>query len=430
MLNKTIVQHLDNIADYYITASDLVRTRSFRAAARNIELITFTITQDNFQDVTFKGLGDGIKEVIKDYLSQGTSKRLEELKESHPPLSALSLLSLYNIDLEYIKHLWITHKAKSIKDLASVSERRASLALEKMQERPNLFHPRHNTKFVPDVHLLGDMAIASAYGAGKQTIDSIAEELSRMGDKHIFIADRLASPNVLVSISEERLSSQREVIRKAQIDHNIRIWQGAIVDVDLEGNPIANSIEDRVEFVILKLETEPHTNKLSRLKKAYNSFKDKSNILIDCLDIYCAETSRGEFKRFLDETTATIVLSGDSVANIAIQEYLKPTIDLKEIRLPKVALAGYATSAEELDRLFTASELASKLGYQKEDIINCLPKPFHAPSLSKNIVGVRDNNTETKEDASERIQAAIKKIDNLRKVGSSLGDLFNRKINE
>ena len=420
-MNKNVSDHLNTIADYYIMANDLVRVRAFRSAGANVNLVAFKITKDNFKDIKFNGLGESTLEVIKQFVETGDSSRLQELSQKYPPRSILSLLSLFNFDLQYLSELWNKFKVKNISDLYSLKEERVIIALKILEKiSPTTTElPQH------DYNLIGDCLIHTAFCSGQNTVGQIAEKLKELGDKHIFIADKLASPNVLAGMAQERLATQRDVIKQTQIDQNIRIWQGAIVDLDLDSNLIApRDIFQKVEYLVIKPSTAPHTNIISRLDTALSKVK-QDNIIIDCLDIYCNEhLDPKEFQRLLTKYDPILLFPGTDLLT-----YNHIVLFLSKIKPTRVALASCADSFGELDNITIAANAAKKLNIKPNSIINCLPQPFAKVIIPESRIGVRDHSiatTRTTEVTSaEKLEAAMKKIEKLRSAANS--NIFQRK---
>jgi len=403
-------------------ANDLVRVRAFRSAAANINLVAFKITKDNFKDIKFNGLGESTLEVIKQFAETGTSSRLQELSQKYPPRSILSLLSLFNFDLQYLSELWNRYKVKNLSDLYPLKEERIVIALkvlENISPTPTEL-PQHN------YNLIGDCLIHTAFCSGQHTVGQITEKLKELGDKHIFIADKLASPNVLAGMAQDRLATQRDVIKQTQIDQNIRIWQGAVVDLDLDSNLIApRDILQKVEYLVIKPSTAPHTNIISRLDVILSKIK-QDNIIIDCLDIYCNEhLDPKEFQQLLIKYDPILLLPGvDLIAYNYIVAFLS------KIKLTRVALASCADSFGELDNITTAANAAKKLNIISSNIINCLPKPFDKMIMPESRIGIRDHSVAAEVKVQElssaqKLEVAMKKIEKLRNAANST--IFQRK---
>ena len=376
MSNQNLSNHLETLANYYMLASDFGRTRAFRSAAQNINLVNFTIDKNNIQNVTFKGLGESVVKVIHEYIETQSSSRYEELRLRYPPPSSIEMLSLFNFDLQYVKHLWETYKASSIQDLKTIKEARVRQALSY-----NTFV--QETSFAEGSYkLLGDCAVHTTYSIGKHSIDEITEKLKSVEDKHIFIADYIEGPNTIGSCSIQRFLTQKESIKQAQIKHNIRIWQGVILDIDIDGE--IRNYQD-TEYVILKPTTSPHTNVLSRLEKALKKLGPKSNIMIDFLDKYSLHLNASEFLSLIKTYNPILLLHCEnSFAASQLYHFLLPISK----QLPRIALASYAKNEDDLALFDLVVSLANKLDIQEKHIINCLPKPFGL-NVSANKIGVR-----------------------------------------
>lgn len=428
-MNSSLVDHLNKIADYYVVANDNKRSRAFRSAARNFALISFEIDRSNLKDVNFQGLGESILHEVRDFLNGKDSVRLSSLQEEFPPITALSLLNLFNFDLEYIYYLWKNFHVFTVEDLFSISERRVQIALS-IRKKMNI----SPTTLPTETHynLLGDCIVHTAYGTGKRTVDEIAEKLVELGDKHIFIADYLESPNVLGGVSVNRLVSQSQAIKRAQIDHNVRIFHGTIVDVDLDGDLImAEDALGRVEYIVIKLSTQPHLKVLSRLDKALTYLQERGfkNIIIDCLDHYV------EFA-FQKRGLESLLLKYKVVLNLFGQNAEERSIVasfLKGINLARVSLSSFSTDYDDFDNLFKSAEIATFLQIPQESIINSLPHPFKN-KISKNQIGVRDDIEEEdvnqQESLEDRLRYTMNRIQELQKVGNRLGSVLKGKNNE
>jgi len=81
--NEGLSSHLKEIAYYYNLSHDTYRNKVFNEASQTIELYPEAITSgiDAKRKIN-KGIGDSIQLEIDEYLSTGTSKRLESLKEA------------------------------------------------------------------------------------------------------------------------------------------------------------------------------------------------------------------------------------------------------------------------------------------------------------------------------------------------------------
>ncbi len=81
--NEGIANHLKEIAYYYNLSRDTYRNKVFNEASQSIELHPEAITSGiDAKRKIGKGIGDAIQLEIDEYLSTGTSKRLENLKDA------------------------------------------------------------------------------------------------------------------------------------------------------------------------------------------------------------------------------------------------------------------------------------------------------------------------------------------------------------
>lgn len=412
MKNTPLIQTLDDLANYYTLLNDHARVRTFRAAARNLELITFEITSSNLKDVNFKGLGKSLREIIEEFVTTGAVKRLQELQLQLPPLQALDLLQLFNFDLQFVLHLWNKHKAHTLEHLYSLRsvEPRVNTAIDALS-RLNLTYTQLPTATYP---LLGDMVVQSAFGAGSQTIDQICTTLKERDYKHGFVADFCESPNVLHGLSKEKILSQREVIKQAQIKHNIRIWQGLIVDVDLDGN-VPTEHAALVDYVIIKCSTHPHENIIKRCTAALTKLP---GAFLDILDKYCTLLDKQQFLQ-LAMQSALILHTPDFITTSRILDFID------NMPLINVGLASYATNDQQLDNIFLAQDLAQRLLYSDQTLVNCRPHPFKAHVKYTSTTGVREANNPSKTDALQRLEATLHRIQQLQNTG--LKHLFKDK---
>lgn len=81
--NKKLAEHLSEIAAYYSLSRDVYRGKTFSEAAKLISDYPFTITSGAHAKETIPRVGPSTIQVIDQFLSKGTSKRMEELESIH-----------------------------------------------------------------------------------------------------------------------------------------------------------------------------------------------------------------------------------------------------------------------------------------------------------------------------------------------------------
>jgi histidinol phosphatase-like PHP family hydrolase len=377
-VNTQLVKFLDTIADYYIVSRDLPRSHSFRSAARNIELLSFEISEDKLSHIQFKGLGKSTIEEIKQFLKTGSSSRLDQLKQNNITLSLLRQCSLlYDFDLQYIDHLYKNFKIQSIQDLSSLKEERVLAAIDRWKKpTPHIQVPDHSLK------LIGDCSVHSAYSSGHHSIDDLAAKLTDLGDKHIFISDFYQGDNVLSGLNESRFASRLQSIKQAQIDYNIKIFQGTIIDLDVDGKILCpSSIIKQSDFVTIKLSTRPHFDVISRVANALKSLP-KESTMIDLLDRYASSLDQQQLQQLIHHFNPIVLINPETL-NV---EYSY----LKALKIQRIALGSNANDFNQLDTIHRVGDLIYALGYSDHQIINCIAQPFKLQaSTSINRIGTR-----------------------------------------
>lgn len=390
MYNAELIKHLDAIADRYIMSGDNIRSRTFRIAARNIELLYFEIDSTNIDTISFKGIGNSVKDLIVEFIQTGTSKRFSLLEKQHPPLAALKLLQLPNMDITTLNHLW-----------------RTSGSL------PTLFIPPHDPIIPlesPPFGLLGDAAVHTSFGLGSMTNQQLITGLLERGDKHIFIADYNSSPNAPGGgLSEQLFNLQRQEFKQLQIDNNVRIWQGIVVDLDLNGKLIGSMKNiELAEFVIVKILTQPLVNVTSRLLAAITQLPHKS-LFIDCINHNSHLLNINDLQQIAAKTTILISHSSMQIAEL-----------LKRCNFPRLAFGTYSQSLEDTDKLLALLALIDQANLNTSNIVNFLPRPFLETSNHTSFAGVRlassspTSNSNQPQDPFKKIEATLTRINELR----------------
>ena len=378
MGNEKLILHLDKIADFYIFATDPVRSKSFRSLARKVETLLLEISNNNIDTIKLPGLGESTLEVIKQFIDKGKSTRHEELSQKFPPKEALDLLSLYNFDIEYVVYLWQTYRVFSLKDLQQVDEDRVKIARS---------HPKSSHSIESEPHeynILGDFIISNYSSGNASSIESMVSRLKNMGDKHIFISDYIASPNISYGVLPTRVESLGRVIKELQIKFDVKIFHGFIVDLDLDGRIICPpAILVRTEYIILKLATQPHFNIIERLSAAIESLSNRDNIIIDILDSYCNLISASVLNDFIVKYQPIVMMTRDA-SNSIVLEYLK------HVSLNRIALGSYAEDSGGLQGIHQAASAAIFLQTPASTLINCLPRPFKKEVQVQTKVGTKN----------------------------------------
>ena len=92
--NEDLANHLREIGGLYKIEGDTYRAKVFNEAAQKIELYPIVITSgQNAKETIRAGIGASIMEVIDQYLTNGTSGRLEQLKQKHN--DRVSIINLF-----------------------------------------------------------------------------------------------------------------------------------------------------------------------------------------------------------------------------------------------------------------------------------------------------------------------------------------------
>jgi len=390
MYNAELIKHLDAVADRYFMSGDSIRSRTFRVAARNIELLYFEIDSTNIDAISFKGIGNSVKDLIVEFIQTGTSKRFSLLEKQHPPLAALKLLQLPNMDITTLNHLW-----------------RTSGSL------PTLFIPPHDSIIPlesPPFGLLGDAVVHTSFGLGSMTNQQLITGLLERGDKHIFIADHNSSPNAPGGgLSEQLFNLQRQEFKQLQIENNVRIWQGIVVDLDLNGKLIGSMKNiELAEFVIIKILTQPLVNVTSRLLAAITQLPHKS-LFIDCINHNSHLLNINDLQQIAAKTTILISHSSMQIAEL-----------LKRCNFPRLAFGTYSQSLEDTDKLLALLALIDQANLNTSNIVNFLPRPFLETSNHTSFAGVRlassspTSNSNQHQDPFKKIEATLTRINELR----------------
>ena len=122
MKNIEVAELLNKIADYLELQEDTFRVRAYRKAALNIEGLSEDIEkvwkENKLEDLP--GIGKGISKKISDFLKNGKSFYLEELKKK-TPVNMEELSSIDGIGPKTILKLYKKLKIKNIKDLETAA---------------------------------------------------------------------------------------------------------------------------------------------------------------------------------------------------------------------------------------------------------------------------------------------------------------------
>lgn len=285
MLNNQLATHLKCFADFYLFEKDRGRAIAFASIADSIAKLNFKINIDNLKSLEIKGLNSSITHEIKLFLEKKPSDRFLELNNRWPTSSFRSLLNLYNFDLEYVIFLWKTYKSDSLASLKNLKEDRVQVAL-------NMLHNSHSEKNFETLQtsklsrfpILGSVSQTNTF-YNIDAVELFIQQSAKANDKYFFAANFIPSSNNFSDLEGPRLDRWFSNIKKKQIVYNIKIWTGAIVDIDIVGTPLIRQL-NKFDFYILNLCTQPHTNKIQRLIKGWNSFKEKEKVFVNFLDQY------------------------------------------------------------------------------------------------------------------------------------------------
>ena len=123
MKNLEVAELLNEIADYLEFQNEPFKIRAYRKAALVIEGLSEDITQvwkdGNLEELP--GIGEGIAKKIDDFLRNGKSKYLEELKKS-TPVNVEELGSIAGVGPKTIMKLYKHLKVKILADLERVAK--------------------------------------------------------------------------------------------------------------------------------------------------------------------------------------------------------------------------------------------------------------------------------------------------------------------
>lgn len=263
-MQKELIEHLQQIANCYYNIGDLQRYLAFTRAASSLN------------SGKTQGIGSSIEEVISQFNKTKQSTRLDEL------IGRGALLcpdDFFNFDIEYLAYLNKTYSCKTKEDLIKITELRTQQALSFTEESLITLTSATLNKF------LGDGFVQTSYSGSSLSLEEIVKHLAQT-KKHIFISDNIPSPNLRGSLTESTFKLQKSKIQALQVDHNIRIFQGCVVDVDMEGNPRASDTYlNQAEYIIVTCSTTPHENQSLRLQRAFQALQRfKKRVFIKILD--------------------------------------------------------------------------------------------------------------------------------------------------
>lgn len=118
--NEALAKHLHEIAEFYRIESDRPRYDTFKNAATKIELYPDElISGQDVKDKIGRGIGPSTIEVVDEFLTRGTSKRLEDLENKNPERTKILKLFMtvhsigpvtankfYDLGFETLDDLW------------------------------------------------------------------------------------------------------------------------------------------------------------------------------------------------------------------------------------------------------------------------------------------------------------------------------------
>jgi DNA polymerase (family 10) len=148
MRNQEVAALLYEIADLMEIKGEMVfKVVAYRRAAQNIEGMTRDIEEipkDKLTDLP--GIGKGIAETIAEYLENGKSKHLAELKKGLPE-GLTDLLELEGVGPKKVK-LFLENKIKNIKDLEKAAKEGRLQKIEGLGEKTekNILESIENSK--------------------------------------------------------------------------------------------------------------------------------------------------------------------------------------------------------------------------------------------------------------------------------------------
>lgn len=368
--NQNIVSYLTSFATFYLFEKDRGRTTSFISAAEKVSTLPYALTSENFKSFSAKGIGNSILKEIELFLENKKSDRHQKLSAKWPNSSYVQLLKLFNFDLQYILHLWDKYKCDSIVSLKNINEHRVQLALSKIDLLNKQALSFDHSDQIRYLHL-GDVASTRFYNLC--SIDTICQQKKALNHKYIFTADFLPSPNTLSDLESERVDSWFLEVKKAQIKYGIKIWTGALVDIDLSGKPLLKKEHSKYDFFILHISTEPHTNKSDRLINALDFFSNKEKVVISCIDSY---TEINELHQICSKIENILITS----------DILKLSLDDLFFYKKNLLVAGDFLNKENVTNYVYS--FLSTIGVTQQQIINSYARPFQK-KITTNTVGIK-----------------------------------------
>src|SRR3989338_6599782 len=125
MKNREVAELLNKIADYLELEEDTIRVRAYRKAALVIEGLSEDIAEIAKKGIEaleeLPGIGEGIAKKIMDFLDNGKSKHLEELKKK-TPIDMEGLRELGGVGPKTILKLYKKLKVKNVRELEKAAK--------------------------------------------------------------------------------------------------------------------------------------------------------------------------------------------------------------------------------------------------------------------------------------------------------------------
>jgi DNA polymerase (family 10) len=250
MDNKEIASILKNIAVYKeLSGENPFKVRAFEQAARIVESNPAEITEiakkGKLREI--KGIGKGVEEVILDYISNGRSSMLVDLKSSFPE-TIQELLTIPGMGPKKVKAVWDKLEISDIGELEYACKENRLITLEgfgqksqdkilkgiefiKLHKDRHLFsYALETAKDVAETlkssNIFGKISVAGSLRRGKNTFkdidivvvpdDNIENE--KIGKTLINLADRESGTQDVIGAGSTKVSIRRKGI---QIDFRI-----------------------------------------------------------------------------------------------------------------------------------------------------------------------------------------------------------------
>ena len=370
-------EHLKEISEMYKYLGDSSRYISFSKASLAVENLSLD-SETTLTDIP--NIGKSIEQVIKEYLQDQSSSRHKELSEKVPLSLYKELPYLYNFDKEYLDYLQTKFNCSSVESLHLISEERVQNALSKYSKDLTYFDVLPPNLFIKLI--LGDGLTQTMFSGSNLSIEELVKSMKSKDFKHIFVADNISSPNQLGITNINQFLLQKKKIQQLQLENNVRIWQGCVVDVSLDGTLLAsNEILTSTDYIILTCSSSPHQDQIKRLSQRV---KDKPTFY-SLFDRFSSALDQTELQVFINTFEPTFIIkSPDDQASSSILNKLN-ACDLSKA---KFLIGSHISNLNTIDLAFDLYMRLNLKSY-KEHLRNLFANPFQDSHLISNSIGIK-----------------------------------------